>query len=133
MSTADIIRAKQREEQNKAKWLEVNPFLPDTRGIYILTREENGFRYAYIGQAKHILTRLAQHLEGYEQHIDRSLKNHGLHSATNPTGWFVTAKQFAEDELDEYEKKYIKQYADLGYKQCWGIKNNESRIRLFFT
>lgn len=43
--------------------------------------DENGFRYAYIGQAVHILTRLAQHLVGY-QHIDLSLKNTVCMTAT---------------------------------------------------
>ena len=117
MNTADFIKVKKREEQNKQKWLAVNPFLTDNSGIYILTREdEKGFKYVYVGQAKHVLTRLAQHLAGYEQHIDKSLRNHGLHSATNPTGWFVTEQPVAEDKLDEYEQKYIKQYADLGYQ-----------------
>ena len=46
-------------------------------GIYVFTRQENGFKYAYVGQAKHILTRLAQHLNGY-QHIDLSIKNTAL-------------------------------------------------------
>lgn len=65
------------ESKNRKRLLEVNPSLTDESGIYFLTRtDENGFRYAYIGQAVHILQRLAQHLVGY-QHIDLSLKNMG--------------------------------------------------------
>lgn len=116
MNKGDIINAKRREEQNKAKWLDINPFLTDDSGIYLITREENGFRYAYVGQAKHILTRLAQHLNGYDQHIDLSLKKHGLWSRNNLTGWFVSQVKFPENKLDEYEQKYIRLYADMGYQ-----------------
>ena len=83
-------QAKAIEEKNKQKWLALNPKLDEDSGIYILIRQdENGFKYAYIGQAKHILTRLAQHLTGY-QHIDLSLKKHGLFDPKeNHYGWHV--------------------------------------------
>lgn len=82
-----------------------------------MTREdENGIKYAYIGQAKHILTRLAQHLVGYEQHIDLSLKKHGLYSKDNHYGWKVGFLNFPEDKLDEKEQYYIRQYAQNGYQ-----------------
>lgn len=117
MSTRNIIAAKQREAENKRKWLDVNPYLTDESGIYSLTREdENGFRYAYIGQAKHVLTRLAQHLTGYEQHIDLSLRKHGLWSESNPNGWFASATQYPESELDKEEQRAIKSYADAGFQ-----------------
>lgn len=74
------------EKANKERILKVCPSVPESSGIYILTREEAGFRYAYVGQAKHLLTRLAQHLSGY-QHIDLSIKKHGLWSENNPSGW----------------------------------------------
>ena len=74
MSYQDIRKAKAIECKNKMKLLTVNPKLDDNSGIYFLTREdENEIKYAYVGQAKHILTRLVQHLVGY-QHIDLSLK-----------------------------------------------------------
>ena len=94
-------QAKAIEAKNKRKWLALNPKLNDESGIYILTRkDENGFRYAYVGQAKHILTRLSQHLSGY-QHIDLSLKSHGLYSEDNPYGWNVTSVHCPIDKLDE--------------------------------
>ena len=65
------------EQKNKQRILAVCSNVTETSGIYILIREENGFKYAYVGQAKHLLTRLAQHLSGY-QHIDLSIKKHGL-------------------------------------------------------
>jgi len=104
------------EAKNKQKLLSVNPDLNEESGIYFLTRtDENGMKFAYIGQAKHILTRLAQHLAGY-QHIDLSLKKHGLFSQWNPGGWKIGFLRFPEHELDEMEQKYIKQYADKGYQ-----------------
>lgn len=103
------------EAKNKKRWLAVNPDLNDKSGIYILTREENGFKYAYIGQAKHILTRLAQHLVTF-QRIDLSLKAHGLYSEDNPTGWKVGAINYPIEELDEKEQFYILKYAQYGYQ-----------------
>lgn len=104
------------EKKNKEKFLNVNSELDDGSGIYILTREdENGFRYAYIGQAIHILTRLARHLVGY-QHIDLSLKKHGLYSIENPYGWTVDSYSYPNDMLDAQEQYWIKKYADMGFQ-----------------
>jgi hypothetical protein len=104
------------ESKNRKRLLEVNPSLTDESGIYFLTRtDENGFRYAYIGQAKHLLTRLAQHLVGY-QHIDLSLKKHGLYADDNPHGWKIGFLNFPISELDKQEQHYIKVYADYGYQ-----------------
>lgn len=117
MSTGSMIQAKVIEAKNKRLLLAVNPYLTDKSGIYVFTREdEDGFRYAYIGQAKHILTRLAQHLAGYEQYIDLSLRKHGLLTVAHPNGWYVTATEYPENELNDREKYYIKFYADQGYQ-----------------
>lgn len=116
MSYQNIRQAKAIENQNKKKLLEVNPKLDEKSGIYFLTRtDEDGFKYAYIGQAKHILTRLAQHLVGY-QHIDLSLKKHKLYSVDNPHGWKVNFLHFSESQLNEKEQHYIKEYALNGYQ-----------------
>lgn len=116
MSYQNIRQAKAIEYKNKQRLLAVNPKLDDKSGIYFLTRiDENDIKYAYIGQAKHILTRLAQHLVGY-QHIDLSMKNHGLYSTDNPYGWNVNFMHFILSELDEKEQYYIKQYALGGYQ-----------------
>lgn len=104
------------EYKNKQRWLAINHKLTDDAGIYILTRtDENGFRYAYIGQAKHLLTRLASHLAGY-QHIDLSLRKHGLYSTDNKNGWEVVAFRMPESLLNQKEQEYIKAYADMGYQ-----------------
>lgn len=104
------------ENNYKKKLVEIDPTLDDSSGIYFFTREDsNGFKYAYIGQAKHILSRLAQHFTGY-QHIDLSIKKHGMYSEDNPEGWKVTSIEYPESELDNMEQYYIKQYADMGYQ-----------------
>lgn len=103
------------EQSNKRKLLEAFPFLDEKSGIYILAREENGFKFAYVGQAKHILTRLAQHLIGY-QYIDLSLKKHGLYSEENPTGWEIITIHYPAEELDDREQHFIKAYANAGYQ-----------------
>lgn len=109
-------QAKAIEAKNKKRLLAVNPKLDEQSGIYFLTREdEDGIKYAYIGQAKHILARLAQHLVGY-QHIDLSLKKHGLHSEENIHGWKIGYLHFPVGELDEMEQEYIKLYAQYGYQ-----------------
>lgn len=112
----NIARVKAIEQKNRKRLLAVNPRLDDESGIYFLTREdENGFRYAYIGQAVHIMQRLCGHLVGF-QHIDLSLKKHGLYSADNPCGWKVNFMHYPKSQLDEQEQYWIKQYADKGYQ-----------------
>lgn len=116
MNYKNIQQAKAIERTNKDKLLKINGLLDDESGIYFLTRtDENDIKYAYIGQARHILTRLAQHLVGY-QHIDLSLKKHGLYSGENPCGWKINFKHFPLAKLDEMEQYYIRQYAINGYQ-----------------
>jgi hypothetical protein len=117
MAYKNFKQVKVIEAKNKQKLLEMYPWLTEESGIYILTRtDEHKINYAYIGQAKHVLTRLAQHLTGY-QHIDLSLKKHGfLNLDTNPTGWIVAVHNAKECELDELEKHFIQAYARKGYQ-----------------
>ena len=116
MSYNNMAKVKAIEAVNKKKLLDVNNSLDEKSGIYFLIRvDENDIKYAYIGQAKHILTRLAQHLVGY-QHIDLSLKKHGFKSLENPYGWKIDFLAFPELKLDEMEDYYIKAYAQKGYQ-----------------
>ena len=109
-------QVKAIEAKNKKRLLSANPNLNENSGIYFLTRtDENGIKYAYIGQAKHILTRLAQHLVGY-QHIDISLKKHGLYTVDNVHGWHIGFLHCPEDKLDNMERYYIRLYANHGYQ-----------------
>lgn len=84
-------------------------------GIYILTREDNDGLHAYIGQAKHLIDRLSSHLMGYSQRIDISLKKRGF-AYEYFGGWELSFINCSIEELDEYERKYIKHYQELGYK-----------------
>jgi len=82
---------------------------PETSGIYIFVRKcENGFKYAYVGQAKNLLQRMASHLSGY-QHIDLSIKKHGLFDLDKrPYGWAVQMTVECDiGRLDELEQRYI--------------------------
>ena len=110
------------KKANEERILKVCPNCPNTSGIYFLLREENGFKFGYIGKAKHLLERLGAHLQGRQQHIDRSIKSHGLWSEENPTGYKVYFLEFPESMLNEKEQHYIKTYANAGYQ----LRNVES-------
>ena len=113
----NIAKAKAIEKSNKQRLLKINQKLDDESGIYFLTRtDEDNISYFYIGQAVHILTRLAQHLVGY-QHIDLSIKKRGLYSADNPYGWKVNFMHYPKSELDKWEQYWILEYTKRGY-QC---------------
>ena len=118
MANSNLRKAKAIEKENMKKLLKVNPKLNGKPGIYFLLRtDENGFKFAYIGQArKSILQRLASHLVGFSQHIDLSLRKHKLYSEDNPYGWRVEFLNFPPRMLDEKEKEFIKKYADAGYQ-----------------
>lgn len=112
----NVAKAKAIEKKNRERILEVNPHIDDGSGIYFLTRtDEDGFRYAYIGQAVNLLSRLAGHLKGY-QHIDLSIKSHGLYSTENIYGWKIGFLHYPVDKLDKWEQYWIKCYADKGYQ-----------------
>lgn len=126
MSYKNVRQAKAIEHRNKLRLLEVNPKLDDESGIYVLTRvDEDGIKYFYIGQSIHILTRLAQHMVGY-QHIDLSLKARKLISKDNPYGWNVGFKHYPIGELDKWEQYWILEFIKLGY-QCRYNKTSGSQ------
>ena len=105
------------KKANEERILKVCPNCPNTSGIYCFHREdENGFKYAYVGLAtKSILSRCAEHLNGYTQHIDRSLKSHKLYSEENPFGWKLDVLCFCPaEQCNEKEQYYIKKVHDAG-------------------
>lgn len=117
MTYRNIAKVKAIEKEHRERLLKLNGKLNDEPGIYFFLRlDENGFKYAYVGQAVKILTRLCSHMVGYSQHIDLSIRKHKLYSPDNPYGWRVEFMNFPVDKLDEMEKKYIKMYADAGYQ-----------------
>lgn len=116
MAYKNYKQIKAIEENNKQRLLQVNPNVDESSGIYIFFRaDENGIKYAYVGQAKHLLTRLAQHLMGY-QHIDLSLKKRGLYSKDNEFGWKFYCYKFPIESLDEKEQEFIRKCALEGYQ-----------------
>lgn len=113
----NIAKAKAIERKNEQKLLTVNPKLDNGSGIYFLTRvdSETGIKFSYIGQAVRIKQRMLSHMTGY-QHIDLSIRRHGLYSENNPDGWNINFMHFPISELDEKERYYITLYAKNGYQ-----------------
>lgn len=108
---------------------------PKTRavpGIYCFYRiDEQGFKHAYVGLAsKNLLYRMAQHLNGFDLHIDKSIRKYGLYNyvldKSSPPKWVKKDNKFGykccvmcecrEDEVNEKEKYYIKYMADRAYQ-----------------
>jgi len=104
------------EQKNKQRILKICSNVNENSGIYVFMRDDGTIKYAYVGQAKHILTRLAQHLMGYTQHIDLSIKKHGLYSEKNQTGWKIAFAEVEESELDMNEQLNIERYHKNGYQ-----------------
>lgn len=126
MSYQNIRQAKAIEHRNKLSLLELNPALNDESGIYLLLRkDEDGITYFYVGQSLHILTRLAQHMVGW-QHIDLSIKKRGLCSQDNPYGWLVYFKNYPINELDKWEQYWILELTKKGF-QCRYNKTSGSQ------
>lgn len=94
--------------------LKLFPNLPRKSGIYIFFRvNDKGENCAYVGQAKNILQRTAQHLsvKAKKTHIDKSLYAHNLYSSTNLEGWKIAVLRLCPiDELDILEQQYIDYY-----------------------
>lgn len=102
--------------ETKKEILNIYPNCDERSGIYVFVRQEGGFKFAYVGQAKHILTRFAQHLLGYDQHIDKSLKKHKLKSLVNENGWEFMFFHFDISELDEQERAFELRFSNAGYQ-----------------
>ena len=58
-------------------------------------------------------------MSGYEQHIDRSMKAHGLYSEDNKNGYKIDFFHCPVSQLDEKEREYIQKAIDAG----WIVKN----------
>ena len=103
---------------NEDKIRKMCPNVTDNPGIYLFWRvDSDGFRFCYVGQARTLCKRMAEHLSGY-QHIDLSIKKHKFYDEeSNPWGYHVEVIEECElDELDGREQYWIKHYADQGYQ-----------------
>lgn len=120
---AQVFGAKER---NKERIRKMCPNAYEKSGIYWFFRtDSNNIRYGYIGKSEHsVLSRMADHLAGFDQHIDRSIRKYGVyHEQNNPYGyrWGVVCYCNPE-ECDELETKYIKEWADKGVQ----LRNTQS-------
>ena len=79
--------------KTKARVLKACPGIPDSPGIYFFTRAEDGFKYAYVGQSKSLLTRVAQHILGHDI-IDNSIRKRGLFAEGKPFGYEINFLEF---------------------------------------
>lgn len=103
--------------QNERQIKKLCPKAEHKSGIYCFHREdENGFKYAYVGLAtKSVLSRCADHLRGFDQHIDKSIRKHKLYSEENPFGWKLDILCFCSaEECNEKEQFYIKKVHQSG-------------------
>lgn len=113
----NVAKAKAIEKKNRELLLKVNPKLNDDSGIYFLTRKDaNNVCFFYIGQARHIASRMCSHMVGY-QHIDLSIKKRKWYSEDNPYGWKLNFINYPVSELDKWEQYWILEYTKKGY-QC---------------
>lgn len=97
--------------ENRRKIKQLCPEMQDRSGIYIFYRtdEEGSVIARYIGKSENsILGRCASHLNGYKQHLDLSIRSHGLYNEENPTGWRVDVLEYCEpQECNVRERFYI--------------------------
>lgn len=118
---------------NEDKIRRLCPTVSEKSGIYAFWRiDENGFKFAYVGQAKNLLKRLAEHLSGY-QHIDCSIKKHKFYDEeSNQYGYHVNViEECDEEDMDERERYWIKEFADKGYQlrnATTGSQSSDKRV-----
>ena len=102
------------KSDNEKRIRKLCPDMPHKSGIYIFYRlNEKGEKCAYVGQAKDLLHRTAEHLsvKVKKTHIDKSLYAHKLYNEENPTGWKVAVLRLCPlDELDILEQQFIEHY-----------------------
>ena len=79
-------------------------------GIYLWERTNEDQVYCwYIGKAKNLLRRTAQHIVDNQSHLDKSITKHGYYNIENSHGWSMRVLQeCSEILLDEYERTWIK-------------------------
>ena len=91
-------------------------------GIYLWYRyDEDGTYCWYVGKAKNLLRRTAQHIMDGQSHLDKSIKKHGLSECMNVvrswinntklTTWGIDILEICpEVELNELEQYYINKW-----------------------
>ena len=111
-----------RKNANEKRIKKLCPDIEPKTGIYLFYRiSEQGFKNCYVGQAVNLLSRCSSHLDGYDTHIDKSIRAHGLYDEIkNPFGYKLKILCYcSKEECNQKEVEYIKLYADEG----WQLKN----------
>lgn len=113
------------QKKNEQRIKEICPNANEDSGIYMFYRvDEDGIKRGYIGQSVNLIQRLASHLSGW-QHIDLSIKRHGLYSEDNPCGWKIhIMERCPKSQLDEREQYWIlecqKKGIQMGHNKTGG-------------
>lgn len=120
MSNKNYWQIAQRIKQQKSYIKKVYSYcnLDESSGIYVFYRvDSNKNKFAYVGQAKKLLTRINAHVNCAvpKSHIDCSIKTHGVATKSNFDGYKLRVYKCAETELNEKEKFFIQFYADHNY------------------
>jgi hypothetical protein len=130
------IYARKAECEKRIK--EVCPDITNRPGIYIFYRTDtdSGLRFCYIGQAKRLTERCAQHLQEYD-HIALSLKKRGFfdpfNPEANPGGWKLSVWECSGlDALDNAEIEAIREYANNGYQLFNRTAGSQSAGKVIF-
>lgn len=106
-----------RNAQINEQLMKVCPEMNERSGIYFFHRiDEDGKKYGYLGLARNIKQRTISHIQGYQQHIDISLKKRGFWNENNPYGWKLSLKNYPENEIEAQERRLIKYFSDEGYE-----------------
>lgn len=113
MTIRQAYARKQAREEIISKFC---PTAPRESGIYVFYRDDvSELKFCYVGQALHLLDRMAAHLGEYD-HIGLSLKKRGFYREDNPYGWKITFKTCPQEDLNKNERLTIKAYADKGFQ-----------------
>lgn len=129
----NIRQIKAIEKEAKERILKACPGCPQHPGIYVFFRTdaESGLRFAYVGQAKSLLDRCAQHLREYD-HIALSLKKRGFKCEGVSDGWELCFWDYPVCALDLAEQEKIKKFADMGYQLFNRTAGSQSAGKVIF-
>lgn len=95
-------------------------------GIYLWSRYDEDRTFCwYIGKAKNLLRRTAQHIMDGQSHLDKSIKKHGFwENKKNEHGWDFTIVQCCpENKLDEREQYWIAMYMSIKPGKMYNVES----------
>lgn len=114
MAKPDMRRVMAQQQAREQRILRTCPNLPTASGIYIFRRQDEEGVHCYIGQARNLLRRCADHLGEYD-HIGLSLKKRGLVGDKTPGEWEIDYIPCPPEELDDQERDCIAERLSQGW------------------